>query len=182
MFNSLATGRFGSDFKKLIFNFVLLIGILRSLYDNALRWMPQSITDDKSTLVQVMAWCRQATSYYMSQCWPRSMSPSGVTMPQWVNPSPKNSRKVNSIHCLCLSVHLSHQFCLHDKSQGIPQVFFELNRRMARSRVSFIIDTAAHSLLLNMCKMAPKLIVWQFIHSWSHVSSWSHQILYEWNR
>ena len=27
-------------------------------------------TDDKSTLVQVMAWCRQAASHYLSQCWP----------------------------------------------------------------------------------------------------------------
>ena len=39
---------------------------------------------DKSTLVQVMAWCRQATSHYLSQCWPRSVSPYGVTWPQWV--------------------------------------------------------------------------------------------------
>ena len=42
------------------------------------------LTDDKSTLVQVMAWCRQATSHYLSQCWPRSLSPYGVTRPQWV--------------------------------------------------------------------------------------------------
>ena len=26
-----------------------------------------------------MTWCRQATSHYLSQCWPRSMSPYGVT-------------------------------------------------------------------------------------------------------
>ena len=51
-------------------------------YEIALRWMPQDLTDDKSTLVQVMAWCRQATSHYLSQCW--SMSPNGVTRPQWV--------------------------------------------------------------------------------------------------
>ena len=31
-----------------------------------------------------MAWCRQATSHYMSQCWPRSLSPSGVTRPEWI--------------------------------------------------------------------------------------------------
>ena len=31
-----------------------------------------------------MAWCRQATSHYLSKCWPRSLSPNGVTMPQWV--------------------------------------------------------------------------------------------------
>ena len=51
----------------------------------ALRWMPLDLTDDKSTLVQVMAWCRQATSHYLSQCWPRSMSPNDVTRPQWAN-------------------------------------------------------------------------------------------------
>ena len=47
--------------------------------------MPQDLTDDKSTLDQVMAWCRQATSHYLSQCWPSSMLPYGVTRPQWVN-------------------------------------------------------------------------------------------------
>ena len=31
--------------------------------------MSLDLTDDKSTLVQVMAWCRQATSHYRSQCW-----------------------------------------------------------------------------------------------------------------
>ena len=49
--------------------------------------MSLDLTDDKSTLVQVMAWCRQATSHYLSQCWPRSMSQYGVTRPQWVNSS-----------------------------------------------------------------------------------------------
>ena len=31
-----------------------------------------------------MAWCRQAASHYLSQCCPRSLSPYGVTRPQWV--------------------------------------------------------------------------------------------------
>ena len=51
----------------------------------ALIWMLLDLTYEKSTLVQVMAWCRQATSHYLSQCWPRSLSPHGVTRPQWVN-------------------------------------------------------------------------------------------------
>ena len=50
----------------------------------ALRWMPENFMKEKSALVQVMAWCHQATSHYMSQCWPRSMSSNGVTRPQWV--------------------------------------------------------------------------------------------------
>ena len=40
---------------------------------------------DYSTSVQVMAWCRQATSHYLHQCWPTSMSPYGVIRPQWVD-------------------------------------------------------------------------------------------------
>ena len=83
--NSLAPGRPGCQFKTAIFNLVLLIGIFTSSKENALIWMPWDLTDDKSTVVQVMAWCHQATSHYLSQCWPSSMSPHGVTRPQWVN-------------------------------------------------------------------------------------------------
>ena len=46
--------------------------------------MSLDLTEDKSTLVQVMAWCRQARDHYLSQCWPRSLPPFGVTRPQWV--------------------------------------------------------------------------------------------------
>ena len=53
-------------------------------HEIAPRWIPLDLTDDKSTLVQVMAWCHQATSHYLSQCWSRSMSPNGVTRPHWV--------------------------------------------------------------------------------------------------
>ena len=84
--NSLAPGRPGCHFKTAIFNLVLLIGIFTSSKDNALRWMPWDLAGDKSTLVQVMTWCRQATSHYLSQCWPSSMSPYGVTRPQRVKP------------------------------------------------------------------------------------------------
>ena len=49
---------------------------------NGLKWMSLTFTDDKSTLVQVMAWCRQAISHYLSQRWPRSLSEYGITRPQ----------------------------------------------------------------------------------------------------
>ena len=68
----------------MIFNIVLLIGIFRSSQDNILWLMPQDLTDDKSTLVQVMAWCHQATSHCLSQCWLSSLSPYDVARPQWV--------------------------------------------------------------------------------------------------
>ena len=83
--NTLTAGKFGWNFMYLILQIISVIdgwGISREL---ALRWMSLDLTDDKSTLVQVMAWCCQATSHYLSQCWPRSMSPYGVIKPQWVN-------------------------------------------------------------------------------------------------
>ena len=83
-FNSLAPGRFQFNFRWVIFKLTLVNGGWGISYEIALRWMPLELTDEKSTLVQVMAWCHRATSHYLSQCWPRSMSPNGVTRPQWV--------------------------------------------------------------------------------------------------
>ena len=45
------------------------------------RWMPYNLTNERSTLVQVMVYCRQTTSPYLRQCWPRSMSLYGVNRP-----------------------------------------------------------------------------------------------------
>ena len=66
----------------------------------AVRWMKLHLTDDKSTLVQVMAWCRQATGHYLSQCWPKSAHAYGVTRSQWVNWSKqRNWRPWSVIQC-----------------------------------------------------------------------------------
>ena len=93
--NSLAPGRFQINFRSLIFKLTFVNGGWGISYEISLRWMPLDLTDDKSTLVHVMAWCRQATSHYLSQCWPRSMSPNGVTRPQWVNISVQSSHSVS---------------------------------------------------------------------------------------
>ena len=83
--NSLAPGRFQFNFRLVIFKLTLVNGSWSISYEIALRWMPLDLTDDKSTIVQVMACCHQATSHYLSQCWARSMSPNGFTRPHWVN-------------------------------------------------------------------------------------------------
>ena len=82
--NSLAPGKIEWNFRSLIFQIISVIDGWGISCELALRWMSLDLTDDKSTLVQVMAWCRQATSYYLSQCWPRLLSPYGVTRPQCV--------------------------------------------------------------------------------------------------
>ena len=70
--NSVAPGEFEWNFKQVIFKLMLMIDDYTVSCEIALKWMPLDPTDEKSTLVQVMAWCRQAPSDYLSQCWPRS--------------------------------------------------------------------------------------------------------------
>ena len=89
--NSLVPGWFQFNIRTVVFKLTLVNGGWDISCEIALRWMPQDLTDDRSTLVQEMAWCRQAASHYLSQCWPRSMSLNGVTRPQWVKSSHCNS-------------------------------------------------------------------------------------------
>ena len=67
-----APGDIGSNFESVISEHMPQIYFM-GIYEIVLRWMPQDTCDHKSTMVQVMAWCRQATSHYLSQCWLRSM-------------------------------------------------------------------------------------------------------------
>ena len=86
IFNSLITGIFVRDFKKCTFQTRFTYCFFRCYYTNhdALRGMPRDLTDYQSTPVQVMAWCRQATSHYMSQCWPcRHMTSLGHNVSTW---------------------------------------------------------------------------------------------------
>ena len=73
--NSLAPGKFEWNFMYVIFKRILVIDGWSISFE---------IMNVTGLLVQVMAWCRQATSHYLSQCWPRYQSPYGVTRPEWV--------------------------------------------------------------------------------------------------
>ena len=83
MVNSLGPGKYKCNLK-----LVILKGISRIDIESipmSLRWMPQNLINEKRTSVQAVAWCCQVASRYLSQCWPRSMSPYGITMLQSVN-------------------------------------------------------------------------------------------------
>ena len=71
--------------RPMIFKLISMIDGWGISGDNVLRWMLLDLTNGNSTSVQVMAWCHQARSHYLSQCWPRPMTPYGVTRLQWVN-------------------------------------------------------------------------------------------------
>ena len=83
--NSLTPGKFEWNFKYVIFKCILGIDGWGLSCEISLIWMSLDFTDDQSTLAHIMAWCRQAASHYVSQSWPRSLSPYGVTRPQWIS-------------------------------------------------------------------------------------------------
>ena len=82
--NSLAPGKCSSNFKSANFKHIIQNYHFDTCFKIDIRCMPQNLTNKKSTLFQVMAWCKQATatSHYLSQCWPRSTSPYDVTRQQ----------------------------------------------------------------------------------------------------
>ena len=69
--NALAPGWYSSNFKNVIFKHISHMNATEPI-------------DHKPILGQVLAWCCQATSHYLSQYWPSCMSPYGLTKPQWV--------------------------------------------------------------------------------------------------
>ena len=58
------------------------ISILSVSSEIAPRWMPEDLTDDKSTTGSGYGLVLSDTSHYLSQCWPRSLPPYGVTRPK----------------------------------------------------------------------------------------------------
>ena len=79
-------------FRWVIFKLMLVNGAWCIFCEIVLRWMYIYLIDDKSLLVQVMAWCRQAIRHYLNQFRPRSMSPYVATKPQCL-------KLINDIKC-----------------------------------------------------------------------------------
>ena len=80
--NPLAPGRCQKCCRNFIFKCIFWYIYLMDFHWN---WSGELATVLKSALVQVMAWCRQATSHNLNQCWLMFLSPHGVGRPQWVN-------------------------------------------------------------------------------------------------
>ena len=103
--------------------------ILSTFCETGLRIVLQNPIDNKSTLLQVMAWCHQATSYYLSQCWARSMLPYGITRPWWV--------------------HL-HPMYLHHSRLKSKKTYSYMLSRVVRNRYSRLLFTSEDHLCASL--------------------------------
>ena len=77
-FNLLASGIF-SNFQGMISTHMLLNKFIR-IFVKLLLGDCYRTCDDRSTLVQVMAWCHLAPSHNLSHCWPKFITRNGITM------------------------------------------------------------------------------------------------------
>ena len=77
-------------------------------YEIVLKWTPQNTFDDESTFVQVMAWCLEAPSHYLSQCWLRFTSPYIIISPQWVKQWSSTSIMIKHYVCILPPMKNSH--------------------------------------------------------------------------
>ena len=92
------------------------------LYDGGSPEIWQTLVGDKSTQVQVMTLCYQETSHYLSQCWPRSMLPYGVTRPQYIKSF------LSTVTSDILPIHIVFRLFMsevmyslsHERSKGSP--------------------------------------------------------------
>ena len=84
-------GNFKWNFRLVIFKLNLVNGGWGISYEIALRWMSLDLTDDKSTLVQVMAWCRQASCNMATMKWAWCQVGACAFTMQWSG--------TRSVHC-----------------------------------------------------------------------------------
>ena len=120
------------------------------------------------TLVQVMAWCRQATSHYMNQCWPRSLPPYGITRPHWVKTSLWSQRdrlfpvvyvvlkyRVTSYWLLCTAIHVAWK----------RTVIFE---------IWGVLGVCSKSYQCSFCHcQLCAILLWTLLYRWSAVMKFS---------
>ena len=141
--------------------------------------MPQNLTDDKSTLVQVMAWCHQAASHYLNQCWPRSQTPYGATRPQWVNwlAFPEYWQDLAWLTC-CGQVtphgnsDMGQHWLLCWQHQAIIWTYVELS--LVQPCTIHLWAVSWEVLRTSICKMSLKITFLEFLPHFSKANELTH--------
>ena len=91
--NALAPARCGNNFAFMFLKHTAVTHLWIISCGNDPSMNATELADDKSTSVQVMVWCRQATCNYLSQCWLKSMLLYGIARPQRRSDAPRQCNR-----------------------------------------------------------------------------------------
>ena len=76
----------------------------------SLKFVPKGLINDKSALVEIMAWCWQATRHYLNRCRARCVMPFGFTKPLMLTlKGSRNSSAEDYTHALLFGSHFTKQ-------------------------------------------------------------------------
>ena len=116
-----------------------------------------------------MAWCCQATSHYLSQCWPTAISL--LTRPQWVKEKILPSHVLSSIIQLIWPLVVT----VDTNSAGPPpHIFSSFTLTIHRDRLCEI-----HHQLWQKDENPPNNADYRVYQQW--LSSWHFQIISRWS-
>ena len=150
----MAPEEFQWNFRYVIFKWLLVIDGWGVSCEIALMWRSLD-TNDQSTLVQVMACCCQATSHYLSQCWPRSLSPYDVTRPQWVSSDIPRCRAALTKQC---ALHLAS---CKMRSPSHHYRYFTAPWRLRSSTTSLFVQQLIHAYLKKGSRSSASAVLYE---------------------
>ena len=94
-----------------------------------------------------MAWCRQATSHYLNQCWPRSLSPYGIIRPQWV----KSKQQHSSMWHIAILTQCSHETDTSKMNHMTKVSFFHLSKISWAHNLSYVASIKLQLVNKHFC-------------------------------
>ena len=145
-------------------------------YEIALRWLPLNFNDDKSTLVQVMAWCRQATSHPLNQCWPISLSPYGVTRQHWVKTCINKRLSMLLISSAPMPLYLEYTHLLKCKVIpifGVKKFDFADAESAVWWRHRNVNYRSLSPIGVGLCSTNKSNNVWNLMNFYNHIACWN---------
>ena len=130
-----------------------------NLSEMGLRWLSLYLPDDMTILVPVMAWCCQATSYYLSQCWPVPCHHIiAAANPSWV--TQQNPQLV------CWVAHINLRRCSMKILKSIICTEFFIQTPIKKA---YFVN--GNSLVAHWPVFGNGWVNWQF-YSWHLVTGW----------
>ena len=87
-----------------------------------LEYVPQTLIDDTSASVQVMAWCHQAPSHNLNWCWPTSMKRHKEWNLQATSGFP-TQRPVMMLPFCCCWCHPAHSWAAFSTNRSMIPLF-----------------------------------------------------------
>ena len=125
-----------------------------------------------------MAWCRQAASHYLNQCWSRSMLPYGVITPQRVNTlrlgqNCRHFADIFKFHYLqenaSILLKISNKFVPKVRISNFPVLVQIMARRRPGNKP--LSESIMVSLLMHICVIQPEWVnnshcFWLWLVAW----------------